>query len=399
MRNLRDSPVPRVAILVETSRSYTRDILSGVRRYLERHGPWSTFMELRAFESPVPPWLENWDGDGILTRTNSVEMAESISAAARAGVSVVELRSPKFLGSEFADRVPYVGMDNRLIGQTVADHFLNRGYRRFAAYRLSHETFFEERVRNFVSHLGSRNHECEVREAPDDASPVDWEKHQGDLTRWLLSLEKPIGIFAANDQSGVRLLDACRRAGIAVPEEVAVVGCENEKSLCEFASPTLTSVEFDGETVGFQAASTLDRLMAMRPVSDTPILIPPKGIVVRASSDEFVIEDPIALRAVRIIRESAFLGISVGEICTRLGVSRSTLERRMKASLRRGAKEELLRVRFREVNRLLRNTDLTVETIAEATGFRHAHYLHSTYRDRYSTTPGEYRRREQSRVN
>lgn len=388
MSHTRSSPVRRVALLVETTRSYTRNLLGGVARYLHQHGPWSTFLELRAFESSVPPWLAGWDGDGILTRTHSPEMGRAVAAA---GVPAVELRSTD-------DRMgrPFVGMDNALIGQMVAEHFLERGYRRFAAYTLDTESFFRERVRNFVTMVTGAGAACEQLPAHGESSPADWEAHQADLIAWLDSLAKPVAIFAANDQLGVRLLDACRRAGIAVPEEVAVVGCENEETLCDFASPTLTSVRFDGATVGFRAASVLDRLMRGDEPPSSPILVPPRGIEVRGSSDEFVIEDPVALRAVKLIRTEAFTGVAVAEICRRLGVSRSTLERRLRATLGRGAKEELQRVRFREVDRLLQNTDLTIEAIAEMTGFAHAHYLQAAYRERRGMTPGEYRRRERS---
>lgn len=374
----------RVAILVETTRTYTRDMLSGVSRYLQTNGPWSTFLELRAFESSLPPWLGNWDGDGILTRTHSPGMAAAIAAV---GVPTIELRS-----TNYNQGIPFFGMDNALIGESVAEHFLNRGYPRFAAYTLDTESFFRERVRNFVSRVEKAGAPCAKLPAQSEASPSDWEEHQAELMRWLESLEKPVGIFATNDQLAVRLLDACRRAGIAVPEEVAVVGCENEETLCEFASPALTSVKFDGGTVGYLAAEALDRLMRGEKVSHQPVLIPPKGIEVRASSDEFVIEDPVVLRAVKLIRERALTGITVGDICRVLAVSRSTLERRMKASLQRGTKDEILRVRFREVNRRLRNSDLTIETIAELTGFTHAHYLQTSYRERFGMTPGEYRR-------
>ena len=376
--------VLRVAILVETTRSYTRDLLGGVRRYLQSHGPWSTFLELRALDSSVPPWLEKWDGDGIMTRTHSLEMAEAIR---KASVPAVELRS-----THLTPTLPFVGMDNALIGEQVAEHFLHRGYRRFAAYTLDNEAFFEERVRNFVKRIEKADANCELLPSQGEASPSDWESHQEELVHWLRSLDKPIGIFAANDQLGVRLLDACQRTGIAVPEEVAVVGCENETTLCDFASPPLTSVRFDGDTVGFRAAEILDQWMRGTMPESRPILIPPREIEVRGSSDEFVIEDPIVLRAVRLIRAEALSGITVGEICDRLHLSRSTLDRHMKRTLKLGTKEEILRIRFREVNRLLRNTDFTLEVIAEQTGFTHAHYLSETYRKRYGITPGNYRK-------
>lgn len=369
---------------METTRSYTRDLLSGVSRYMQAHRPWSTFLELRAFESSLPPWLAGWDGDGILSRTHSAGMAEAIAAT---GLPTVELRS-----TNHRKDIPFVGMDNALIGETVAEHFLSRGYRRFAAYTLDTEAYFQERVRNFVTCVEATGTECRILPAQGEASPDDWEQHQRELVEWLDSLEKSVAIFATNDQLAVRLLDACRRADISVPEDVAVVGCENEVTLCEFASPTLTSVRFDGETVGFRAAGLLDQLMAGITPDATTILIPPKGIEVRSSSDEFVIEDPIVLRAIRQIRAQAYSGLTVPEICNAIGVSRSTLERRMKAALKRSPKEELLRIRFREVNRLLRNTNLTIDTISEMTGFSYAHYLQTAYRERYGKTPGAFRK-------
>ncbi|MDF1740027.1 MAG: DNA-binding transcriptional regulator [Verrucomicrobiales bacterium] len=385
MKTSSKTTIPRVAILVETSRSYTRDLLSGVSRYIQRHGHWSTFLELRAFESSPPPWLNHWDGDGILTRTHSAAMAGAIREA---GVPAIELRSTKY-----NQTLPFVGMDNALIGETVAEHFLNRGYRRFAVYTLDTEQFFRDRVSNFVTRVKQAGAGCESLPAHGETTPEDWEAHQTELIAWIESIEKPVGIFAANDQLAVRLLDACRRAGIVVPEEVAVVGCENETTLCDFASPALTSVKFDGETVGYRAAGLLDKLMQGETVPAESILIPPKGIEVRASSDEYVIEDPVVLRAVKLIREHAFEGITVAEIVKALRVSRSTLERRMKATLKRGTKEEILRLQFREVNRLLRNTDLTIEAISDLAGFTHTHYLQTSYRERYGITPGAYRKK------
>ena len=363
-----------------------RDLLAGISHFIDSHGPWSTFLELRAFESSLPPWLMNWDGDGIITRTHSAEMAKAIAAT---GLPTVEVRS-----TNYETGFPFVGMDNALIGQRVAEHFVNRGYRHFAAYTLDTESFFRERISNFVTPIEAAGAKCETLPAHSESSPADWEEHQQELMNWLTSLEKPVGIFATNDQLGVRLIDACQRAGIAVPEEVAVVGCENEETLCEFTSPSLTSVRFDGHTVGFRAATLLDRLMKNKLV-DPPSLIPPRGIEVRESSDEFVIEDAVALRAVRMIREKAFQGLTVAAICEQLSISRSTLERRMKAALKRGPKEEILRIQFREVKRLLRNTSLTIEVIAEQVGFSHAHYLQTVFRERYGITPGQFRKQQQ----
>lgn len=383
MTKLKHRKVPRVALLVETTRTYTRELLAGVKRFIAAHGPWSTFLELRALDSSPPGWLRDWDGDGILTRTFTRETADLIS---HTGLPAVELRATHLNGER-----PFVGMDNASIGRIVAEHFFERGYRQFAAYSLQTERFFTERAQNFGRCVESYG--CPCNELPETLSDSvsDWERSQNRLIEWLSLLPKPVGIFAANDQLGVRLLDACQRAGIAVPEEVAIVGAENEETLCTFATPALTSVRFDGQTVGYKAAELLQRLMNGKSIKTREILVPPKGIVVRASSDELVINDRLVANAVRLIRENARTGMNVNMLCQRLNVSRSTLDRRMKATLKRSPKEEISRVRFREVERLLIETDLTVDNIAELTGFSHSHYLQAAFKQIYGETPGQFR--------
>lgn len=375
--------IRRVALLIETTRTYTRDLLSGVRRYLAENTTWSTFLELRALDSAPPPWLHTWDGDGILCRTFTQEMADLVTAI---GLPAVELRS-SYLNRQF----PVVGMDNRLIGNLVAEHFLERGYRRFATYRLSSERFFAERMQSFTAAVAAAG--CPCVELPEETSDsvADWEHSQERLIAWLTKLPKPIGIFAANDQLGVRLLDACQRAGIAVPTQVAVVGAENEETLCSFATPPLSSVQFNGAEVGYRAAQLLDRMMSGKATFPRVTLIPPKGLIVRASSDDLVIDDHLVVQAARLIREQATTGISVKDLCRLLGVSRSTLERRMTTALKTTPKDEILRIRFREAERLLRDSELTIDTIAKQTGFTESRYLQAAFKERHGVTPGVFR--------
>ena len=377
--------VPRVALLIETTRTYTRETLAGVRRYIAEHGPWSTFIELRALDSAPPPWLHQWDGDGILSRTFTPEVSALIEAT---GLPAVEIRSTVHAGNR-----PFVGVDNAHIGQSVGEHFYERGYRQFAVYSLRTESYFEERVRNFITHVQSWGCPCSELPETSSESVADWEASQTRLLRWIQGLPKPVGIFAANDQLGVRLLDACQRANIAVPEEIAVVGVENEETLCNFATPPLTSVQFDGKAHGYAAARLLDRLMHGKAPPKRPILLPPKGIVVRHSSDGLAITDKLVAHAARLIRENATSGLNVDDLCRKLNASRSTLDRRMKAALKRSPKEEITRVRFREVERLLRETDLTIDAIAEQTGFAYSHYLQAAFKQAHGQTPGAFRRK------
>lgn len=375
--------IPRVALLIETARSYTRDMLAGVRRYMAEHGPWSIFIELRASDSAPPVWLAQWEGDGLICRTFNERTARAVKAC---GLPVVETRS-----SHLCPEFPFVGMDNSLIGRTVAQHFLSRGYRNFAAYSLDTERFFEQRVQNFVTVLGEAGAVCPVLPGAEPESVRDWEKAQQRLIEWLRSLPKPVGVYAANDQLGFRVLDACQRAGLSVPEEVAVVGTENEETLCSLASPPMTSLRLDGHTVGYLAARNLDRMMRGEKPERMETLVPPRGMVVRASSDDLVIHDKLVQKAARLIREQVAAGINVDQLCAALHISRSSLERRMKEALGRTPKEEIQRQRFRMVERLLIETDLTVEAIASQTGFTHSHYLQAAFKKHHGMTPGQFR--------
>lgn len=375
-----------VALLIETSRTYARDMLRGVKRYVTENGDWSLFLEMRALDSPPPPWLATWKGDGVLSRTGGRETADVLR---RLSAPVVELRASQF-GLDF----PFVGVDNQAIGTMVAEHFLERGFRRFACYALDFETFFTERCDDFVARLAAKGFSCDVHRGADRGEhPLEWERQQEELVKWVRSLPKPVGVLACTDQLGFWLLDACRRAGLAVPEEVAVVGVEDDESLCETASPPLTSVRFSGSQVGHQAAGMLDRLMSGIPLDEKRVLVPPVGITIRRSSDVVALEDPLVARAVAYIRAHASQGLQVAEVARAVGASRSTLERRMKEILGRPPKAEILRVQFDRVQELLRETDLNLMAVARRSGFPHHQYMCEAFKLRFHMTPGEFRSR------
>ncbi|MFZ5830064.1 MAG: XylR family transcriptional regulator [Planctomycetota bacterium] len=378
--------IPHVALLVETSRSYGRGLLSGVRQYLAEHGPWSVFMELRALESAPPLWLKNWQGDGILTRTGTRAMADAVR---RVEVPTVELRSPRLNPA-----APWVGVDNRAMGKIVAEHLFGRGFRHFGVCEIGTEVYFEERRINFTETVGELGCRCDTFHAGGHPEkPAEWEKHQDELADWVAALPKPVGVMACTDQLGFFLLDACARAGVAVPEEVAVVGVENEESLCTMATPTLSSVRFNAERIGYEAAALLDRLMAGERVPLEPTLIEPLGVVTRGSSDVVAIDDVEVAQAVRFIREKACEGATVSDVLQKLAISRSALERRMRAALGRSPNEEITRVRVERAKELLISTDQPLTTIARRTGFQTPQYLVSVFKRQVGVTPGAFRRR------
>ncbi|QDU81263.1 Xylose operon regulatory protein [Polystyrenella longa] len=378
------SSIPHVALLIETTRSYTREILQGVKRYVSEQSPWSVFVELRALDSPPPPWLKNWSGDGILTRTGSQKMADAIR---QTGVPAVELRSTR-LRHDF----PFIGMDNQSIGRQVAQHFLERGFRNFGIYDFDTEDFFEERRDTFQQILKEEQIECSTFSSRHKKeSPPEWEAHQRALSAWLLELPKPVGILACTDQLGFWLLDACQRAGLSVPEEVAVVGVENDETLCGMATPPLSSLKMNGLKVGYEAAALLNRLMKGDSEPQGPLLVEPVGIVTRQSSDIVAIDDQDLARALRLIREKACEGITVSEVLKVVPISRSSLERRMRDLLGRSPNAEINRVRLNQARLLLTETDLSLAEIARRTGFQYQQYLSELFHKTYEQTPSQFR--------
>lgn len=380
------SAIPQVAVLVDTSRSYGRDIVRGIRRYVAEHGPWSLYMEPRDLRSSFPDWLQNWPGDGILARTVDAALLRQLKATR---LPVIELRT-----TVLKHPFPYVGMDNRVVGEKVARHFLERGFRRFACCLDTSERFFVERWESYRDTLRDHGFDVELLQTvPQGGRRPRWDRHQRLLADWLAGLEKPCALFATNDQLGFWALDAARRAGISVPEQLAVVGAENDKTLCETAWPPLSSVQLRGQTAGYAAARMLDDWMRRDARPPEITLLPPADVVVRQSSDIVAVEDERVARALRFIRQRASEGVGVDDVAREAALSRSSLERRMKRMIGRSPGEELIRIRFSHVERLLAQTDLTLDAIAERSGFKHTQYMAEAFRQRHGMTPGEYRRR------
>jgi LacI family transcriptional regulator len=384
-RSLSSLIMKRVALLIETSRSYGRELLLGVRRYVAEHGRWSIFAEIRDLESKPPRWLKDWDGDGILTRTVSQPMVNAIRALK---VPTIELRSTKR-----RQPFPFVGMDNTAIGQLCADYLLNRAYRHFGVYELTTEPFFIERSQSFARRVREAGFACHAyRQSSNREKPIRWEKQQGMLVDWLRALPKPIAILACTDQLGFWLLDACSRAELSVPDEIAVLGVENDETLCELSHPPLSSTRLGGDRVGYAAAAILDRWMDGKKPARKPTLLSPIGIETRRSTDSIAVSDPWLAQAMKLVRDQASTGIRVDDILREIPISRSSLERGFRTILGRSPNDEIHRLKLQRVCELLALTDLTLDEIAVKTSFAHKHYLATCFKKAYHQTPGEYRK-------
>jgi LacI family transcriptional regulator len=375
---------PHVLLLVETSLAYGRGLVEGISRYALEHGPWSVQFEARALDSLPPKWLRNWRGDGIISRTLSLKTARILQETR---LPLVEMLGNPRIG------VAQVRGDIEMMGQMAAEHFCNNGLRHFGYFTYEGTFFIKEHCSAFCRALGVRGVDCHVYGAPPVREPVSrWDERQRPrVAKWLRSLPRPIGIFTPGDTHAVRLLDICRELGIAVPEEMAILGVGNDLVICETLRPTLSSLDLDARRIGYEAARLLDRKMAGKPANEV-ILVPPSHIAVRQSTDAVVVNDPDMVQAMRFIRDFACTGIDVARLAEEVGLSLSVLERRFRQHLGRTPKAEIMRIQIDHAKRLLAQTDTNCQTVAKKSGFHSLTYFTCAFRRETGMTPNTYRR-------
>lgn len=392
------NPIRRVAVLIETTRAFGRGLIEGIADYSRDCGHWSMYFEPQALGAAAPAWLADWQGDGILVRIDDQKMVDAVLAT---GLPALDVRG------RLDSPLPFIGSNNELITKLAFEHLRERGLKQFGFCGIAPGQIraIDQRRAKFIEHVTASGANCHVFENPKPSraaraekahtnpTAIDWETEQESLAQWVTSLPKPIGIMACHDPRGYQLVDACRRAGVSVPDAVAIVGVDNDRVLCQMADPPLTSVEPDGKRIGYIAAQWLDRLMNGEPGPPQQVLVEPRGLIARRSSDMLAIADEDVARAVRFIRDNACKGIRVPDVVRAIAMSRSVLERKFRRVVGRTLKDEMLRVQLEATRQLLSDTDLGLAEIARRTGFTCDKYLSDAFFRQTGERPTTYRQR------
>jgi len=293
-------------------------------------------------------------------------------------------------------RLPWVETDDQAISRLAAEHLLDRGFKHFGYCGDPRFNWSKWRERYFADYLGRFQRECHFyRPTGSPQSPL--EQQVLDIGRWLRALPKPVAVMACYDIRGQQVLEACRNDGLAVPDEVAVIGVDNDALLCDLSSPPLSSVIPNTERTGYVAAALLHRMMSGRKVPPEAHLITPIGVAARQSTDVLAIEDRHIAGAVRYIREHVYEQISIESVLDGVPMSRRAFESRFKKLLGHTPHEEITRVRISRVKELLTETNLSLAEIAERSGFKHVEYLSATFKKKVGQPPSRYRAQNQKR--
>jgi LacI family transcriptional regulator len=385
--------VPRVALLLETSTEYGRGLLRGIVKYARLHGPWSVYMSPGHLEQVLPK-AKSWGGTGMIARIRSPKMEKQIRAT---GLPVVASSLQELASNQPGEGFCEIRTDSRGIARMAARHLLEGNLRNFAFCGFHECRWSALRERAFGERLAEDGYTCQMHrlqvanwvQEPDWIQT--WEHEEPILGGWLKSLPKPVGVMACNDACGRLVLQACGAAGLRVPDDVAVVGVDNDELLCELSDPPLSSVALNLEPAGYEAARLLDALMSGQSVPEHIVLVEPTFVVTRRSSEVIAQDDPSVVAALRFIKDHAGQAIGVPDVVNELQVSRRTLERRFARALGRSILSEITRCRLDRAKRLLLETDLPVQRVASGSGFGSVKTFNRAFRQALSQTATVFR--------
>jgi LacI family transcriptional regulator len=374
---------PRILLLLETNSACFRRCIQGIAAFARSAPDWS----LHTAEPHATPAqaLARCRPDAVIARHDP----QTVKLIKRRRVPAVFV----YPGEDGSG----VGVDNNALGKLAANHLAELGLRHFGFYGFDW-TRLQERLNGFAARLKELGHDSPHVLWPHLDDRGMWPLKNPALEKWLKSLPRPVGIFAGNDLLAFEAAQICRQCGIQVPEQVAILGADNDEMCCALAAPDLSSIQTPDELIGHTAASRLRRLLADEKVDESVVQLPPVRVVVRRSTDTTALGDPDLSDALAFIRENADKPIGVEDILKRVGISRRSLEGKFQKILSRTPLEEIRRVRIERARALLLDWNLQLAAVARGSGFESPEWLAEVFRRETGLSPTEYRKQNAIRT-
>lgn len=379
--------IPKVVLLIESSRASGRDLLKGIANYAHHYGPWSFYWEPAGLEKAWPV-LKTLDADGIILR--DVDKLDEVLAFGIPAVVVGHSR-PEVSG------LVNVITDSAAIGRMAAEHLLGCGFRHFAfvgyaGTEIEHTPWSKLRHEAFSACIVAAGFDPPAQYVLSPGK-TDWPKERHALADWLESLPKPVGLMACNDDCGQQVMEACKLANLPVPDMVGVIGADNDEVVCGLADPPMSSVGINFERAGYEAAQALDGLMRGLKRVPQKIIANATSVFARRSTDVIAVADQHLAKALRFIRDNARQPISVEQVAHAAGLSRRALEKKFRHELGNTVLEAIRRARVHQITQLLVQTQLPIGQIAETLGFTDFQHFARYFRAATHMTPREFRKK------
>jgi len=374
----------KVIVQIESSRGSGRQLIEGVVKYARLHGNWVFYRQPGGLESAIPK-IESVKANGIIAR--DVKGIEKIIKTGLPTVIDVHIRN--------RSGVANIVTRSQKIGFMAADHFLSCGLKNFAFCGFDDCQWSVARGRGFDRRLRKEGfNACHYRQ-PRSPKQRLWYKEQGFIIKWLQSLSKPVGIMACNDDRGQHIIDTCKIAGIGIPQEVVVIGVDNDWLQCNLMDPPLSSIAMNFEGAGYEAAAVLDKMMEGRKARKT-IYVEPLYIATRQSTDITAVDDKEVAQAARFIHQNARENIQVDDVVDFVCLSRRSLERRFKNSLNSSIYREIKKTRMELIEKMLLETNFSILQIAKNLNYSGVDSMVRSFRNQTGTTPLAYRKKHRT---
>lgn len=382
-----------ITLLFNANKNYDKQIIQGIGEYIQaQRSEWNIYME-EDFTSRVE-FLKHIKCDGIIADLDIIEIQNAISTL---DIPVVGTGGSYFNQDDYPN-VPYVATDNNALIQLAFKHLSEKGLQNFAFYGLPKGTDYRwahERCKSFNNIIDENEYFGSVY-LGHETNIKTWQNDMDLLAEWIINVPKPIGIIAVTDARARLLLQVCDLLDIMVPEQVSIIGIDNEALTSYLTKIPLSSIEQGGKKMGYQAAKWLHKLM-LNPEQycaekNKKIIIPPVRVIERQSTDYQSVNDPYVIRAMHFIRHNAYKGIKVDQVLDYVGISRSNLENRFKSERIKSIHQEIHDTKLKKACYLLKTSELSVEDIAYACGYQSPHYLYAVFKKDLDSTPNEYRK-------
>ncbi len=381
----------RIALLFNANKVYDREVIVGIGNYLlSTRVAWDLFLE-EDFRCRLHG-IERFEGDGIIADFDDPAVATALGDSRLPVVAV---------GSSFANsacypaNLPYIATDNTKLMSLAYTHLIGAGLQRFALYSLPESPenrWAQEREVAFQALLSADGLEADIHRGLSTSAPV-WSQASAQLTSWLQNLPKPVGVIAVTDARARHLLQACLISGIPVPEQVAIIGIDNDPLTRSLTRIPLSSVIQGTEEMGRTAAHLLHQMLGGARFGGRRILVPPVGINVLESTHHQPVSSPYVMRARHYIRQYACQGIKTEQVADYVGVSRSSLEDYFRRELGHTVHQEILNRKLDRAKQLLARDDLSSAEVATRCGFTSLQYMYAVFRRELDCTPREYHER------
>ena len=379
----------KIILLLDFAEEYSKNLLKGISKFSSEHGPWIYcrmplyYRETIGMEG-ILQWAKEWKADGIIGQLYNNKDVDKIL---NSGIPVIAM--------DFKERfkeIPNITGAYREAGILGAEYFLKKGFKNYAFYGFNDIVWSRERAEGFEERVKAEGHEVHYFEHRKSRSTDLWYYKSNSLSQWLKSLPKPIALMTCDDNQGLHITEACRQIKIRIPEEVAVLGVDNDEMLCDLSDPPLSSIALDIIKGGYDSAKLLKE-MILGTTGPYDIIVKPTQVITRQSTDIYATNDVHIASTLRYIHKNIEKSLQVDEIVKQVPLSRRSLEKRFLQITGLPVYKYIFNLRIEKFTEKLLETEMTITEIAHELGLNDTKNIARQFKQLKGLSPVEYRKK------